>query len=164
MVADARSLSLSSAVARVDGDVDWHGGGNRSLALGGVYASEWSWLPAGILFVTGIFIYRQAGMHFSCSQLGGLPEILPENHDQRLVTTGIRARLRHPIYLGHLCEMLAWSVGTGLAVCWVLTAFAIVTGATMIRLEDAELEARFGEEYRRYQFAVPAVLPKGNVS
>ena len=39
--------------------------------------------------------------------------------------------------------MLAWSIGTGLVVCWALTAFAIVTGTIMIRMEDAELEERF---------------------
>jgi protein-S-isoprenylcysteine O-methyltransferase Ste14 len=55
--------------------------------------------------------------------------------------------------------MLAWSLGTGLLVCWILTVFAIVTGAAMIRMEDKELEDRFGEEYRRYRSTVPAVLP-----
>jgi protein-S-isoprenylcysteine O-methyltransferase Ste14 len=55
--------------------------------------------------------------------------------------------------------MLAWSVGTGLTVCWALTAFAIVTGAAMIAMEDKELENRFGEEYRQYQSGVPAILP-----
>jgi protein-S-isoprenylcysteine O-methyltransferase Ste14 len=55
--------------------------------------------------------------------------------------------------------MLAWSVGTGLAVCWGLTAFAVVTGAVMIRMEDAELEKRFGKEYAAYRSQVPAVLP-----
>jgi protein-S-isoprenylcysteine O-methyltransferase Ste14 len=56
--------------------------------------------------------------------------------------------------------MLAWSVGTGLAVCWLLTAFAILTGAVMIRMEDAELEKRFGDDYRAYRSRVPAILPK----
>jgi protein-S-isoprenylcysteine O-methyltransferase Ste14 len=56
--------------------------------------------------------------------------------------------------------MLAWSVGTGLVVCWVLTAFAIVTGAVMIGMEDAELEKRFGEEFRSYRANVPAVVPR----
>jgi protein-S-isoprenylcysteine O-methyltransferase Ste14 len=68
--------------------------------------------------------------------------------------------VRHPVYLGHLCEMLAWSLGTGLAVCWALTAFAIVTGAVMIRMEDKELEKRFGEQYGRYRSTVPAVVPR----
>ena len=56
--------------------------------------------------------------------------------------------------------MLAWSVGTGLVVCWLLTAFAIVTGAVMIRMEDAELEKRFGNEFLRYRHRVHAVLPR----
>ena len=55
--------------------------------------------------------------------------------------------------------MLAWSLGTGLAVCYGLTAFALVTGAIMIRLEERELEQRFGEAYREYQRRVPAVVP-----
>jgi protein-S-isoprenylcysteine O-methyltransferase Ste14 len=124
-----------------------------------IYSTRWSWIPAAILFAIGIFTYSSSGAHFSWAQLGGLPELRPGNARQRLVTTGIRSRVRHPIYLAHLCEMLAWSVGTGLAVCRFLTAFAIATGAVMIRMEDAELETRFGEEYVAYRRCVPAVLP-----
>jgi methanethiol S-methyltransferase len=76
------------------------------------------------------------------------------------VTAGIRSRVRHPVYLGHLCEMLAWSIGTGLVDCYGLTAFAVVTGAVMIRLEDGELERRFGDKYRRYKSTTPAILPR----
>ncbi|PYQ41948.1 MAG: hypothetical protein DMG99_09925 [Acidobacteria bacterium] len=35
-----------------------------------------------------------------------------------------------------------------------------ITGAVMIRMEEAELEKRFGTEYSRYQRSVPAVLPR----
>jgi protein-S-isoprenylcysteine O-methyltransferase Ste14 len=59
-----------------------------------------------------------------------------------------------------LCEMLAWSVGTGLLICYVLTVFAVISGAIMVRLEDRELEQRFGEEYRAYRQRVPAILPR----
>lgn len=132
------------------------------------YSTPWTWLPAALLFTAGVFLYSRSGAHFSWAQLGGLPEVRgkvrgddrPGNHAQRLVTTGIRARVRHPVYLGHLCEMLAWSVGTGLVVCCVLTAFAIATGAVMIRLEDAELEKRFGDDFREYRRRVRAVLPR----
>ena len=82
------------------------------------------------------------------------------HHEQRLATSGIRAHVRHPVYLGHLCEMLAWSVGTGLLVCYVLTVFAVISGAIMVRLEDRELEQRFGEDYRAYRQRVPAILPR----
>lgn len=76
------------------------------------------------------------------------------------MVTGIRSRIRHPMYLGHFCGLLAWSIGTGLAVCYALTLFAVVTGILMIRTEDSELEARFGESYRTYRQTVPAFLPK----
>ena len=125
-----------------------------------IYSTPWSWFPAAPLFAAGIAIYSSSGTHFSWRQLGGLPELRPGNDDQRLITTGIRSRVRHPIYLAHLCEMLAWSVGTGLAVCWLLTAFAIATGAVMIRMEDAELEKRFGAGYVSYRQRVHAVFPK----
>jgi len=124
-----------------------------------LYRHPWCWIPAVVLLVAGLVFYKLSGIDFSPALLGGLPEVLSHHNQHRLVTTGIRARVRHPVYLGHLCEMLAWSVGTALAVCWVLTAFAIVTGAAMIKLEDKELERRFGEEYRRYQSTVPALLP-----
>jgi len=73
---------------------------------------------------------------------------------------GIRARVRHPVYLAHFCEMLAWSVATGLAVCWGLTALATIAGVVMIRMEDAELEKRFGDTYRSYRIRVPAIIPR----
>jgi protein-S-isoprenylcysteine O-methyltransferase Ste14 len=124
------------------------------------YERNWMWIPAAVLFCAGLLLYKFSHTHFTLTQLGGLPELLPNHGRHRLVTTGIRAHVRHPVYLGHLCEMLAWSLGTGLAVCWALTAFAIVTGAVMIRMEDKELEIRFGKEYRHYRSTVPAVLPR----
>jgi protein-S-isoprenylcysteine O-methyltransferase Ste14 len=124
-----------------------------------LYHHAWTWLPTIALFASGLLLYRLAQHNFSLAQLGGLPELLPDREHQTLSVTGIRAHIRHPVYLGHLCEMLAWSIGSGQAVCWALTAFAIATGAVMIRLEDKELELRFGEEYRRYRAAVPALFP-----
>jgi protein-S-isoprenylcysteine O-methyltransferase Ste14 len=125
-----------------------------------LYTTVWTSVPALFLFAAGLWIYRRSGAGFSAAQLGGLPELVPRHREQRLVTSGIRARVRHPIYLGHLCEMLAWSLGTGLVVCYGLTAFALISGAVMIRLEDRELDQRFGEEYRDYRRKVPAVLPR----
>jgi protein-S-isoprenylcysteine O-methyltransferase Ste14 len=43
-------------------------------------------------------------------------------------------------------------------VLYALTTFALLTGWPMIRQEEAELEDRFGEEYRAYKRAVHAVL------
>jgi len=125
-----------------------------------LYTTLLPWIPAAILFAVGFWIYSQSSKHFSAQQLGGLPEVVNGHRQQRLVTSGIRARVRHPVYLAHLCEMLAWSLGTGLVVCYGLTAFALITGAVMIQMEDAELEQRFGAEYATYKQHVPAVWPR----
>src|SRR6266496_3467009 len=125
-----------------------------------IYQTIWPWAPAMLLLAAGIFLYSKSAKNFTAEQLGGLPEVHGANRDQRLVTDGIRSRVRHPVYLAHLCEMLAWSIGTGLAVCWGLTAFAILTGTMMIHMEDAELEQRFGDSFRAYRRNVPAVLPR----
>src|SRR5262249_30104687 len=95
------------------------------------YTTPRSWIPAAALFSIGIWIYAQSGRSFTASCLGGLPELRRQQGQQQLITTGIRSRVRHPVYLAHLCEMLAWSLGTGLAVCYALTLFAVVSGALM---------------------------------
>jgi len=125
-----------------------------------LYLADWPWAPAIVLFAVGIRIYSQSGKHFSARQLGGLPEVVNGHREQQLVTSGIRGRVRHPVYLAHLCEMVGWSLGTGLAVCYLLTVFALITGGVMIRMEEAELEQRFGREYAAYRRQVPSVWPR----
>ncbi len=124
------------------------------------YVTWWAWVPAALLFLLGFSIYAAAFQTFERVQVSGLAELEPERHRQHLVTSGIRARVRHPIYLAHLCEVFGWCVATGLVALWVLAAFAILSGTVMIRIEDRELEARFGEAYREYRRAVPSVIPR----
>ncbi|HYA95252.1 MAG TPA: isoprenylcysteine carboxylmethyltransferase family protein [Terriglobales bacterium] len=125
-----------------------------------LYDSAYSWLAAAPFFAAGFYLYHRGRARFNFAQLIGRPEVQGEGFEQRLVTTGIRARVRHPVYLGHLCELIGWSVGTGLAVIYVLMVLAVITGAVMVRLEDDELERRFGEPYRQYRKRVPAVIPR----
>jgi protein-S-isoprenylcysteine O-methyltransferase Ste14 len=124
------------------------------------YANWFAWAPAAILFLFGFAIYSAAFKSFDRVQVSGLAELEPGRHRQELVTTGIRSRVRHPIYLGHLCEVLGWCLGTGLIALYGLAAFSIVTGFVMIKIEDRELEARFGASYRAYRRKVPAVIPR----
>jgi protein-S-isoprenylcysteine O-methyltransferase Ste14 len=68
-----------------------------------LYRSDWTWAAATLLFLCGLYLYSQSGKNFSAKQLGGLPEVHGGNREQRLVTEGIRSRVRHPVYLAHLC-------------------------------------------------------------
>jgi methanethiol S-methyltransferase len=124
------------------------------------YRSRYSWLIAVGFFAAGMFLYLKGGHGFSPLQLSGHHELEPERHQQHLVVNGVRKHVRHPIYLGHLLEMFGWSIGSGLLVCWALTALAIVTGVVMIKKEEEELIGRFGEDYRDYQKRVPAIIPR----
>jgi len=124
------------------------------------YVNWFGWAPAALLFLLGFSIYAAAFRSFHHTQVSGLAEIEPGKHRQQLITTGVRSRVRHPIYLGHFCEILGWCVGTGLIALYGLALFAVITGAVMIRIEDHELETRFGEAYREYRARVPAVIPR----
>jgi protein-S-isoprenylcysteine O-methyltransferase Ste14 len=125
-----------------------------------LYQSNIPWVLGVAFILAGFSIYRSASLDFSRAKVTGLAELEPRLHEQRLVVSGLRTQVRHPIYLGHLCEVFGWTVGTGSIALCALLVFAAITGAIMIRKEDAELEARFGEAYRQYRDRVPALLPK----
>jgi protein-S-isoprenylcysteine O-methyltransferase Ste14 len=124
------------------------------------YTALWMWAPACVLFAAGFSVYALSARSLSIDQVLGRPELQPHKHEQSLTTGGIRARLRHPLYLGHLCELLGWTVGTGLVVLYLLTTFAVITGYFMIRAEERELEQRFGDSYRSYKATTPMLVPR----
>jgi len=125
-----------------------------------LYIAWLAWLPALLFFALGFLLYRSALRNFHHSQISGLDELEPGQHRQQLLTGGIRSRIRHPIYLGHVCEIIGWCIGTGLLPLYAMALFAMATGTVMIRMEDRELEARFGEQFRQYRTSVPAVVPR----
>ena len=124
-----------------------------------LYREPWTWIPGVALIATAMYVYSRARRDFSDDQVLGRSELEPDKHEQRLVTEGIRARVRHPYYLAHLLHLSGWALGTGSAAVWMLEAFAIVTGAVMLPLEERELVRRFGDEYRQYQRRVPCLFP-----
>ncbi len=125
-----------------------------------LYDSKLPWAMGVLFILAGFSIYRSASQSFAKSQVSGLAELEPERHEQKLVITGIRTQVRHPIYLGHLCEVMGWTVGTGSIALCALLVFGVLTGAVMLRQEDVELEERFGDAYREYRKRVPGLLPK----
>jgi protein-S-isoprenylcysteine O-methyltransferase Ste14 len=126
----------------------------RSLLF---YSTSLTILP-GLLFIgLGFSIYRHIG-GFGFARLAGQSE-MKANKPQILITHGIHSRVRHPIYLAHLCCLLGLAISSGLIAIYALMAFALITGIFLIRFEDKELERRFGEEFRAYRLRVPALIP-----
>ena len=78
----------------------------------------------------------------------------------RLVRSGPYRIVRHPIYT----SMLALLLGTGVLIApWYLLLAGVVVflagTAIRIRVEDALLEARFGDEFRQYRGSVKGFIP-----
>ena len=92
------------------------------------------------LFLVGIGLAIAA-----LAQLKGV-----ENIDH-LVTTGLFSKLRHPMYVGFLSWIVGWSVYHG-ALASLLTGLAGI-GSILYwrRLEEQNLEAKYGERYRVYR-------------
>ena len=90
-------------------------------------------------------VFRTAGTH---------PE--PWKPSTALVTDGIFAWLRNPMYVGGTLFLVGLAVL--LASDWMLVmtiGFFVVLHFGVVRREERYLEAKFGESYRHYRNRVP---------
>jgi protein-S-isoprenylcysteine O-methyltransferase Ste14 len=83
----------------------------------------------------------------------------PRHTPNGLVTTGVFAFLRHPMYLGNLLALLSgflltWSLMT--LGCWIVVFIIFNNQAAR---EDKSLEETYGEKYRNYRTSVSRWLP-----
>jgi protein-S-isoprenylcysteine O-methyltransferase Ste14 len=84
---------------------------------------------------------------------------------ENLTVAGPYAYLRHPLYLGTLgiasgfAAMAHSALACGLYAAFLLGYFSYYL-PYKDRIEGARLEALFGDEYRRYAIAVPALVPR----
>jgi protein-S-isoprenylcysteine O-methyltransferase Ste14 len=87
----------------------------------------------------------------------GTPD--PWDPPERLVTTGLYARLRHPLQLAH--ALLVWgaalAVGTLATLVYAAIFTAVLTGPVRIA-EERLLAKRYGEAFHRYRARVRAYL------
>lgn len=82
-----------------------------------------------------------------------------------LTTTGPYAHLRHPLYAGTLLVATGFAVlfggGVGVALAAAIGPwFALHYFPRKERAESARLEARYGDAFKRYREAVPALWPR----
>jgi protein-S-isoprenylcysteine O-methyltransferase Ste14 len=82
----------------------------------------------------------------------------------RLAITGPYARSRHPQYLGFVLIMTGFLLQWPTLVTLAMYPVLVFMYARLAKREEAEMLARFGEEYRRYRDAVPAFVPRFGAS
>jgi protein-S-isoprenylcysteine O-methyltransferase Ste14 len=92
--------------------------------------------------------------------LSGLPELAPERHHQRLVRTGLYARVRHPRYVQFLLALLGYALITNYFAVYVVWLLWLPAMYVISLFEERELRHRFGDEYERYLEEVPRFFPR----
>lgn len=120
-----------------------------------------------VLFGTGLFIIavswwlqRRLLSHFRVRTLLGFPELAPDRHPQKLVTTGLHAWVRHPRYVQVLLALLGWSLLANYLAAYVASGLWVPGAWIIVLLEEKELRERFGREYEEYCRRVPRFIPR----
>jgi protein-S-isoprenylcysteine O-methyltransferase Ste14 len=111
-------------------------------------------LSASVFILTiGIAIALSAVVSFRRAQTTVNP-LKPETSTS-LVTTGIFARTRNPMYLGMLIGLLAWAVYLASAVALLgPVAFALYITRFQIIPEERAMQSLFGSAFSRYSQSV----------
>jgi protein-S-isoprenylcysteine O-methyltransferase Ste14 len=140
------------------------------LALGTLilgFALEWLaptfvlrvMLPLGVrVLIALFFVLGGAALAVAARreflQMG--TNVAPSQPALHLVTSGVFAYVRNPMYLG--LGLLVAAISFGLASDWTLVLLvpsALVLHYGVVRREESYLTGKFGEPYRRYLTAVP---------
>ena len=87
-----------------------------------LYSTPWAWLIATLFFSMGVRTYIRIRSEFGIANFIGEAELRPQEMQPALVTTGLHARMRHPIYVAHLCTFAGWTLGSGLLLDFILLA------------------------------------------
>ena len=110
-----------------------------------------------VLLAWGYLQYRLAGSYRTRRGGGGPGMSVPP---ERIVTSGIYAYTRNPMYLGHLIFLAGLALATRSPLAAALFAGHIPWFNARAREDEEVLSARFGRPYERYRRRVPRWLPR----
>lgn len=125
--------------------------------------NPWMWLTFGVqltaaaVFLVALFqtdVWRFIGLRQML--WGGEP--IPADKHERLVTSGPYAWVRHPLYTTALVILWLWpEMSVNRAAFFAFSTLYLCLGSIP---EEQKLMAEFGDAYRRYQKAVPRLIPR----
>ena len=83
--------------------------------------------------------------------VGALVQLRGVENIDRLVTTGLFSRIRHPMYLGFICWLLGWGIARDAGASFLLGLVGIASVLWWRHLEEKRLEQQFGDRYLQYR-------------
>ena len=115
----------------------------------------------GLLFYfASIALENKVRKQLTFKALVGLPELAPDRMESKLLKEGIYARVRHPRYASVIVGIMGFALLTNYSGVYVVVALTPLALYLITVLEERELLARFGEEYRQYREGVPRFFPR----
>ncbi|MEL6750579.1 MAG: isoprenylcysteine carboxylmethyltransferase family protein [Pseudomonadota bacterium] len=132
---------------------------NRALLIGTDLGLLWP------LFLAGAFIYA-VSLRMSApvrhvlafKTFAGVAQL--NNDDGALLAEGPYAAIRHPRYFMVLVGVVGWAMMANFAGAYITALVSIAGMVLVVRLEERELVARFGEAYENYKQQVPQLIPR----
>lgn len=107
----------------------------------------WRSAVPGFVRWTGMTMVIVAGI----LALGGLIQLRGVENIDHLVTTGLFARLRHPMYAGFILWIAGWIVHYGALASLIPAAACAGSILWWKHLEERACESMFGDSYRQYR-------------
>ncbi len=112
----------------------------------------------GLIYAASVWMGRRIRRHLSFRTFAGVPEVRGEAGI--LIETGPFGVVRHPRYLMILVGIIGWAMVANYVGGYLFGAGFALGLIVIMRMEERELVARFGETYRAYQKRVPQLIPK----
>jgi protein-S-isoprenylcysteine O-methyltransferase Ste14 len=84
---------------------------------------------------------------------------IDKTKEQDLVTSGVYAVIRHPLYLSGLLILAGTNIYFGSSWSWFGALLALIVILIRVPIEERRLVERFGQEYIAYQKRTKAILP-----
>jgi protein-S-isoprenylcysteine O-methyltransferase Ste14 len=125
------------------------------------YGTNWALVALGVgLLGVGVFLRMRVNRVFRNKTLLGLPELAPDNHPQKLVRSGIYARIRHPRYAQFFVALGGYALIANYLGAYLVWLAWLPGVYVLVWFEERELRDRFGQEYDDYCRQVPRFVPK----
>lgn len=130
------------------------------LVAGDLGGSAFSAALGVVCFSASIALFRGVRRALPLRVQMGIPELTETTADDRLLTEGIYARMRHPRYVQLWLALLAWALFANYASAYLVALAALPLLWVVVELEERELRQRFGPAYDEYCRRVPRFIPR----
>ena len=124
-----------------------------AAALAPAHGSNWA-IPAALIAAIGAAVVIVAQV-----QMGRAWRVGVREGDAPLfVSHGLFRFSRNPIFVGMMLVGLSAAIVSGTWWSWTALAIFVASCAVQVRIEEAHLEASFGQSYREFLASVPRWL------